>query len=662
MKNLHMAVLGLLLAVGSVHAESSTAVNVDAYIKKDRFNAIKISPTGEFLAATVPFEDRTVLAVLRRSDNKVTANFRLGKNTHVANFWWVNDERLVISVAEKFGALDQPLLNGNLYAINADGSSPDILVGWKVDDGGPGTKIKPKKREVIAAYLLDDLVDDDKRVLIAVRPPGAEPYTRAEKMDVYTGRRSPVARVPVRRAHFVTDNSGVIRFAIGANIDNASQLYYRDGEGKEWQLINHELASNRLETPIGFSADDGTAYLEVEQASGPNAIVAFDVASGTRKEVLRDDDTDPSRFIYRNGTSIPLGAWFMDGKPRAVFFDETVPEARLQRSLEAAFGGDVVTITSQTTDGRLALVRVWSDRNPGDFYVFDTVAKKASHLLSQRDWFDPEQMGEMRPVKLQARDGLPLHGYLTLPKGSSGKNLPMVLMPHGGPFGVADIWGFDGDNQMLAAAGYAVLQVNFRGSGGYGRAFEHAGQRQWGGAMQDDVTDATRWAIQQGIADPKRICIYGGSYGGYAALMGVAKEPSLYQCAAGYVGVYDLPAMHKLGDIQRRGSGETYLNEWIGKSDSLEAVSPNRIADRIKAPVFLAAGGEDERAPIAHSKMMESALKKAGVPVEALYYNTEGHGFYVEEHRREYYARLLTFLGRHLGGAAASAPTTAAGK
>ena len=644
----------LLLALGLLAAPVASAVDVQAYVKKDSFNDIKLSPNGDYYAATVMLDDKTALAILRRSDNKVTANFRLGKNTHVSDFWWVNPQRVVISIDEKFGALDQPRPTGELYAINADGTQAELLVGQRVQGAGLGTMIQTKKVERIAAFLVDDLKDDDKGVVISVMPFSADPFTRAERLDVYSGRRTPLARAPVRNADFVTDNQGVVRFATGFGVDNVRKLYYRKGDGAEWRLLSDEAVKGHKEWPIGFSDDDATAYFETEQPEGPNAIVAFDIAGETRKQLMRDGDVDPGRFIYRNGTMTPVGAFFMDGKPRTAFFDNTAPEARLYRSLEAAFENQAVRITSQTADGRLALVQVSGDSNPGDFYIFDTVSKKADHLLSRRDWFDPEKMATVMPVKVPARDGLVLHGYVTLPNGSSGKNLPTVVMPHGGPYGIQDTWRFDGDAQLLADAGYAVLQVNFRGSGGYGQAFTKAGAREWGGKMQDDVTDATRWMIQQGIADPKKICIHGASYGGYAALMGAAKEPGLYQCAAGYVGVYDLPTMHTHGDIQRRGSSETYLREWIGDRNSLAAVSPNRLADRIKVPVFLAAGGEDERAPIEHSKMMEQALKKAGVPVETLYYPNEGHGFYVEANRKEYYTRLLAFLSQHLGGKVAS--------
>lgn len=646
---------GIVLLVLSMLAGSAQAqVDVEAFIKSEKFADVKLSPTGEYFAASVPLEDKTALAIVRRSDNSLSGSFMLGKNTHVSDFEWVNDQRVVISIAEKYGQLDKPQPTGELYAINADGSGADLLVGYRVTGRGAGTHIQPKKVEAVAASLTDTLPGDERNVVISVWPPsGEDPFTRAERLDVVSGRRALLATAPVRRARFFTDNRGVVRFALGAGKDNVNKLYYRSGDGESWLLLVDEAVDDRVEMPLGFSEDGGTAYLQVESENGPDSIVAMDVVSRERKIVLRDEEADPLRIIYRNGTSIPVGAMVMRDKPHTLFFDDASPEARMYRSMEAAFDGEGVFITSSTKDGRLALIQTWSGSNPGDFFVFDTVTKKASYLLSRREWFDPAKMASVRTFELPARDGLKLHGYLALPHGRDVSKLPMVVMPHGGPFGIFDAWGFDDEAQMLAAAGYAVLQVNFRGSGNYGRAFRQAGARQWGGAMQDDVTDATRWAIAQGIADVGRICIYGASYGGYAALMGVAKEPDLYRCAAGYVGVYDLPLMFSTGDIQQRGSGETYLKEWIGDRASLATVSPVNLATRIKTPVFLAAGGQDERAPIQHSKRMQDALARAGVPVETLYFDTEGHGFYTQAHRREYYTRLLAFLARHLGGGTA---------
>lgn len=658
----------LMPAFTSARAQApAPGYGIDDFIKQDRFKNIKISPTGEYYAATVPIGRRTSLAVVRRADNKVMGTFYIpGERTHVDDFWWVNDTRVLISAAEKLGELEVPQRTGELYAINVDGSKGEMLVGQRLQGQGPGTRVQPKKVEDIAAFLVDDLVNDDRNVIISVAPFSGDPYTRVEKMDVYTGRRIAVTQAPIRNAEFVTDNQGNVRFALGKNTDNAYKLYYRSTSGDAWKLLNDSGVTGRVERALGFSADNQTAYLQIEHDQGPDSIVALDVASGARKQLVRDDDTDPSTIIYKNGTSlgepaellytggfgIPVGAMLMDGKPRTVFFDDKSADSRLYKSLEAAFPGEAVMVTSKTSDGRLALVQTWSDRNPGDFYIFDTFAKKADHLISRRDWFDPRRTAEVRPVKLKARDGLNLNGYLTLPVGSGDRQLPMVLMPHGGPYGIYDQWVFQDDAQLLAAYGYAVLQVNYRGSGNSGNAFEQAGAREWGGKMQDDLTDATRWAVEQGIADANRICIYGASYGGYAALMGVAREPELYKCAVGMVGVYDLPTMLVQGDIQERGSGETYIREWIGERASLAAVSPSRMADRIKVPVFLAAGGEDKRAPIEHSQMMERALRKAGVPVETLYFPTEGHGFYLPENRRQYYTKLLTFLNKNIGGRA----------
>ena len=643
------AMLVLLCVPAMSHAQHK--VEVGSFIKNDVFENITISPNGDYYAATVPLEDRTGLVVMQRSDLKVTASLAMGKNSHIEGFTWVSPNRLIMSMSMKFGSEDTPHLTGELYGINADGSGNGLLVGQRKQVLRAGSRIQPAKTQDVVATLVDDLKGDDNNVIVAISLFGDDPVTRAEKMDVRNGRRVLITRAPVRNATFTTDNSGVVRFARGAGSDNNNKLYYRAGDEAEWRQINDESADGYREFPLGFSADDKIAYLRVEKQEGPDAIAAYDTVTGKQTELLRDAVVDPYATIRGLGSRIPVGAMFMQGKPKTSFFDEKSTEARLYRSLEGAFPEESVYITSTTADGKLALVQTYSDRNPGDFFLFDTVTKKAAQVVSRRDWFDPEKMAPMQAVELKARDGVAIHGYLTLPPGSSGKHLPMIVLPHGGPFGESDSWGFNSETQMLAQAGYAVLQPNFRGSGGYGRKFLQIGARQWGGTMQDDVTDATLWAIKAGIADASRICIYGASYGGFSALSGVSKEPGLYRCAVGYIGVYDLPMMHMVGDIQESKSGETFLLDWVGERKSLASVSPTNMASRIKVPVFLAAGGEDERAPIAHSRLMERKLIAAGVPVETLYFDTEGHGFYTEPHRREFYEKLLAFFGRNLGTA-----------
>lgn len=659
------AALALALAACAApawaQAPAANTFDIEGFVKPDTIGDIKISPTGEFYAASVPLDDETALVVFSREGLKRTGTFRLGKNNHVDDFQWVSPTRVLMGMAQKLGSRDEPIPTGEIYAINANGSGADVLVGYRVASRGAGTRIQPKKVEDVAAFLVDELPGEERSVVISVQPFKADAYSRVERLDVFTGQRNLMALSPVRNTRFATDNAGQVRFAYGHGSDRLRKLFYRDNADAQWKLIASDGdEAEGMDLPIGFSADDKTAYLRTEHARGPDSIVAYDTASGKRTELLRDAVADPDRIIYRTGTRVPVGAFFADAKPRTVFFDKNSPEARQYKSLEAAFPGDAVRITSQSADGNLSLVEVWSDRNPGDIFLFDNKSKSAAHVISRRTWFDPANMAPVKPVELKARDGLALHGFLTLPKGSDGKSLPMVVMPHGGPFGVQDRWRFEDDAQLLAAAGYAVLQVNFRGSGGFGDDFMEAGRRQWGGKMQDDVTDATRWAIQQGVADAGRVCIYGASYGGYAALMGAAREPSLYKCAAGYVGVYDLPLMHTRGDVQDYRSGETYLREWIGPVETLDKVSPTRLAAQVKVPVFLAAGGEDQRAPQLHSERMEKALREAGVPVESLYYKTEGHGFYEPAHKREFYSRLLAFLSRSLGGKTAAPAAVAA--
>jgi dipeptidyl aminopeptidase/acylaminoacyl peptidase len=620
------------LAAALLAPAATAQVNIDAFVRKDKFGDIVMSPDGTYYAVTVPRDEGgTGLMVIRRADKTVATAVNFGREVNVDDMWWVSDERIVFDVARKYGSLDAPVGTGELMAINANGGRSEVLVS----------------SNDYSAALVDDLPGDERNVIVSLMPYNTEPFARAERMDAHTGKSVFLVKAPVARASFATDNAGVVRLAHGFSNSNMGKLYYRAGDDAEWVLVNDESVTGTDEFPIGFSADNATVYLQAERKDGPDAIVAFDPASARRTDVLRDARVDPAGILYAPGTGIPVGARYVDGTIRTEFFDKSSPQARQQRSLEAAFKGQAVHVTSATRDGKLLMLGVESPRNPGEFFIFDTTAKKADAVISRRSWINPAALSDMRPVDLAARDGLALHGYLTLPPGSDGKGLPAVIVPHGGPFGIFDRPTFDDDVQVLAQAGYAVLQVNYRGSGNYGRAFRMAGAKQWGGRMQDDLTDATRWLAAQGIADPARICIYGASYGAYAALMGAAREPDLYKCAAGLVGVYDLKAVVKDTGTH---AGAAWMREWIGEGPGLETLSPINLASAVKVPVFLSAGGEDVVAPIAQTKKMESALKKAGVPVETLYFPNEGHGYYVDAHRREFYARLLDFLATHVGG------------
>lgn len=639
-------------------AAAAKLPSVADFVRDDTFEDLKISPTGQYLAMSVNLTEadgksKRVLVVRDRASGKLLGHFNLAGSTEVQDFWWANDHRLLISVGEKSGLLERPQPTGELYAMDADGNNQGILIGYRAVSMQGGSHITVgKKTEAGAATVVEPLRDDGKHVIVAVWPhgSGASGFEKAASMDVANGQISVVATAPVRNADFMTDLQGVVRFATGANDDNQTKTYYRDGANAPWVLLNDQAVSKVALFPFGFGVDGHTVYLSREDAgNGANILVAYDTASHVMKDVRQDPVADPIAVYGPHGEVI--GVRYDDAKPRFVFFNDNDPLVQSFRSLEASFPGQAVVFSDYTADGKQALVYTYGDTSPGDYYLFDLDSKKATHLLSHREWIDPDRMGSQRAITFKARDGLTVHGLLTVPAGSNGKNLPLVIHPHGGPFDVADAWGFNGEVQLLASRGYAVLQVNYRGSEGFGRAFAIAGYRQWGRALQDDLTDATQWAIAQGIADPKRICIYGASYGGYAALMGAAREPSLYHCVAGYVGVYDLQALYSDHDAPDQRGGENFLKKTLGQ-DGLASISPDHLADRISVPVLLAAGKEDTTAPPVHTEMMRDALLKAGKSVQATIYPGEGHGFYLEADREAFYNSLLAFLDRYIGSGA----------
>ncbi len=647
------------LAFGARAAVAPPQIPLDDFIKHPQFLDVKISPTGEYLAATVmATEDTGALVILRRSDMQMTGSFRLRGKTFVGDFEWANDERIVFSVAEKDGALSNPRGTGELYATNWDGKKQEVLIG--ANETLSAARKRTAKYE--GANLVDTLFDDDKHVLISVFTRGNDEgtYPTLERLNIYTKARSVLARAPVLNAQYVVDQRGEVRFALGQTIDNRAKLFYRDGNGKDWRLVNDEAVSELSMQALGFTADGKRALIESEERTGPNALYEWDPATSERKQIARDDNVDPAGLVFTHDFSRAFGVVFWDGTPRAQLLDTEVPEAKLWKSLSASFPGQWVSFRSFTKDASEVVFRVSSDRNPGEFYLLDK-NHKATYLLSTRKWIDPEQMAEIKPITYQARDGVTIEGFLTLPKGSSGKNLPLILNPHGGPIGPFDDWFYNPEVQLFANRGYAVLQVNYRGSGNYGRAFRRSGYREWGGKMIDDMTDGVNHLVKQGIVDPNRMCIYGASYGGYASGQAIVREPDMYKCSFGYVGVYDMPMMYSEGDIPDRDSGVNYLEEILGTDRAfLASISPSRNAEKIKTPMFIAVGNDDFRAHPKHSRAMRKALEDAGKVVKWMEKDYEGHGYFKEENKRDLYTQMLAWFDQYIGaGAKPAAPAGA---
>ena len=454
--------------------------------------------------------------------------------------------------------------------------------------------------------------------------------------------------VALSGATVIVDRDDVPRFALGTSEGQWSVQWKRTTDSDEWETF--ELPGFREDTvdPLRFTADnsavlftgvpDGQRYAALFQLTLADQSVRqlIDIPGADVRGVITDfEDRDiigvegyTDKLVYR---------WLLPDHPAV----------RLREAVQRAFASDELRFISHSADGKRAIFMVVSDIAPAEYYLLDTDTKKADVISAARKWVDIEKMRPKEPIELEARDGTALHGYLTRPTGDGP--YPLVVLTHGGPHGVRDRWGFDWEAQLFASRGYAVLQVNFRGSGGYGIDFEEAGYGQWGAAMQDDVTDATKWLVDRKVASADRICIYGASYGGYAALMGAAREPKLYRCAIGYAGVYDLPLMFESGDIPDSESGIYYLNRVLGTDVAdLASRSPTAYASAIEAAVLLIHGTEDWRADYKHGIRMKEELEKAGKHVEWLSLKREGHGAYDDATRLEVYQAIVAFLDEHL--------------
>jgi dipeptidyl aminopeptidase/acylaminoacyl peptidase len=379
-------------------------------------------------------------------------------------------------------------------------------------------------------------------------------------------------------------------------------------------------------------------------------VVREDMKTGKRTVIAEDKVASIQMVEFTAPPAVPFAVASSIGIPKPIYLDEQAPDAVLHKMLSAQFPNEYVHFINFTDDGQRLLFFVRSDRDPGSYYLFDRKSNKAEILFGNMEMIDSEQMAERRPISFAARDGLTITGYLTLPTNPDKKKLPLVLLPHGGPFGIFDNWFFDDDAQFLASRGYAVLQVNFRGSGQRGVGFKEAGYREWGGKIMNDLIDGVRWTTARPDIDASRVCVYGISFGGYAALMLPVREPSMFKCSVGFSGRYDMITKYDQEGIKGNKRLTNFLKKTMGEDPAvLAANSPARLADQIKIPVFMVHGAKDKITEIGQAETMRDALTKAGRPPEWMLIKTEGHGFYDSGYRKEFYERLESFLAKHIG-------------
>ena len=624
---------------------------VDHFTRYADYEQARISPTGKYLAVTTKMDDYEYLSVIGLARNELLYRTHFGKDRDVADFLWATPERILVQPAARIpGRIDFSFETGEIYALNADGRDAAVVFGVGARRSTVSTRAGRVEAKRASAEILHLLPGQPRHVLIGTVPfgTGRDPG-RAYRLDIHTGQLSLVATGRYPGSRFYADRDGEIRFEIGGTDDNVTEVYFRTPAG-EFDLVSRGRIDQGVVTPLA-DAGDGWFYALDNTETSTARLIRWQPTGGEKEVLFHEPSVDVAGAVSGPGERL-LGVRYSKHYPDYHYLDADAPLVKTHRRIRAAFPSEDLRFTSLTRDGTKAVAVVSGDRFPATFYLVDLTTDRVVELFQSRPWLSAEDLSPMEPVELVTRDGTTVHGFLTTPPGwSEGDPLPLIVLIHGGPHGVRDHWGFDTEAQLFASRGFAVLQVNFRGSGGYGKDFLHAGFGRWGREMQDDVTDATRWAVAAGIADVDRICIYGASYGGYAALTGAFREPDLYRCAVGYVGVYDLEMMFSRGDIPSRRAGVNYLKSAIGEDeDELRARSPAHNAERIKAAVMLVHGGRDLRVPIAQAHNLRRALKDAGNPVEVWHVEArEGHGFGNQDNRRKMYTRMLAFFDRHIG-------------
>ncbi len=603
-------------------------IPLEDFFRNPDKTAFLLSPDGKHLAFLAPYNNRKNIFVQALGDSVPAKRITAVTDRDLSSFFWANNERLVYT--RDFGGDE----NFHLFSVGLNGNDEKDLTPF------------PKVR----VNIIDILDDDEEHIIIGMNkrnPQIFDPY----RLNIETGNLTILAENPGNYTGWMTDHEGKLRLAIATDGVNSS-LLYRKTEQDQFKTILTTYFKESVE-PLFFDFDGKEViYALSNLGRDKSAVIKLDLNNGREIEkIYEHPDVDVSYMAYSRKRKVPTTISYITWKRGYKFVDNTVAE--LYKRLEKELKNVEIVLTSTNRNEDKFIIRTYSDRSLGSFYFYDKTKDELVKIADVSPWLSELELADMKPIEFKTRDGLTIHGYLTLPVGVAPENLPVVVNPHGGPW-ARDVWTFNPEVQFLANRGYAVLQINFRGSTGYGRKFWEASFGEWGLKMQDDVTDGVEWLKKQGIADPKRIAIYGGSYGGYCALAGVTFSPDLYACAIDYVGVSNLfTFMNTIPPYW-----EPYrkmLYEMVGnpddKNDSLRmrATSPVFHTDKIKVPMLIAQGAKDPRVNQAESDQIVDALKTRNVAVEYILKENEGHGFQNQENRFEFYGRLEKFLEKHLG-------------
>lgn len=624
MKQLFGLAITLLILGGYAVAEVPK-IPLKDFFKNPEKAAYKISPDGNILSFLAPYKKRLNIFIQDADLKNKPVRISSVIDRDITNYFWKGTDTIIYSRDFKGDE------NYQIFAVDIKTKKTKSLTPFKNFRSG----------------VLDDLEDiSDSEILITTNKRLKEVFD-VYRINVKTAEMKLVAKNPGNITGWMTDHDGKIRIASSTDGVNTT-IFYRNTEQEDFKkLMTTDFKVNF--SPIFFTFDNKNIYASTNVGRDKSVIVEYDLSKNREiKIIAKNSDVDMSGLHYSKKRKVLLTATYYTWKIQRIFFDNTIKD--LFTDLESKLPNTEINLVSEDKDENLFIVRTSSDKDRGSFFLYNAKTQVIKKLAELSPWLKPKNMAEMRPIEYLSRDGLTIHGYLTLPIGKGETNLAVVINPHGGPW-VRDNWGFDPEVQFLANRGYAVLQMNYRGSTGYGRRFWEASFKQWGQKMQDDITDGVRWLIEQKIADPKRVAIYGGSYGGYAVLAGLAFSPDVYACGIDYVGVSNLFTFMKTIPPYWKPYLET-MYEMVGNPekdiDLLKKASPVFHVDKIKAPLFVAQGAKDPRVNINESNQIVEALKKRGITVKYLVKQNEGHGFGNEENRFDFYEGMEDFLNKCL--------------
>ncbi len=610
----------------------TTSTNVELIPREILFgNPVKtspqISPDGTMMAYLAPVNNVLNVWVGKIGSDDyepVTKDTDRG----VRFYFWAADNKHIMYIQDKGG--DE---NWRLYATNLETRETRDLTPY----------------ENVQVQIVDRDKHFPNELLIGMNKENPQVHD-VYHLDLVSGELSLVAKNPGNFLGWVSDTNFKVRGALAATPDGGTELMVRENEQADWRkLIIWNPDDALTSAPVGFTKDGQSLYLEDSRNVNASRLVKMNIATGEISKIAEDPQYDVGSVMIHPDTYEVQAVAFNKDRVEWVVLDQSIKQDF--DNIRDIHRGDFGIISRDNADATWILAFT-VDNGPVPFYAYDRRARKASFLFDNQPDLNKYTLATMEPISFTSRDGMTVHGYLTLPPGKGRTNLPTVLDVHGGPWG-RDAWGYNPEGQWFANRGYACLQVNFRGSTGYGKDFLNAGDKEWGRDMHNDLVDAVHWAIEQGIADPQKVAIYGGSYGGYAALLGATFTPDLFCCAVDIVGPSNLITL--IRTIPPYWS--TFLatfHKRVGNPDTeeefLKSRSPLFKVDQIKIPMLIAQGANDPRVKQAESEQIVNAMKSKGIDYEYMLFPDEGHGFAKPENRLKFYAVAEKFLAKHLGG------------